>query len=337
MSLEPEELNKNVSDFRCSTSQPIKHNIKGLKWWPNSPGALSELGAPRQVELDLNQVGETKESVFRGESVLWRSRPARFIATALTSNNTYSMIGNLTIAAHLQLGIYFQMACAGLAVWNEMREREVGESNVEQPYQRSWGHLIKAFVLSPGIYRYSLSVAFIANAIEHGYSSILGLNTAFVFLAAGNLCVANDMSKSYFERIGIKRDSRSSKRPTARLLWMSALLANGAVYWGIADVLVGLDGLHRAGLDLLISPPLFTVGVASAMVSVASVLVVSRRNPNSPWPFALNAATNYLFGLANFLYVPGAQAAAVAVSMWGTGSVLIALDKYKTSKRGKRV
>ena len=337
MSLEPDRLNKERAHSAPSERQLPEHHPEILEWWPHSPGVLKQLGVPRELEPAPSPTGDKEASGWHNDRVPWRSRTARFIATAFTSNNTYSMIGNLIIASHLQFGMHLQLACAGLAVWNEMREREVRSFSTEPSRERSWADFLKALVLSPGVYRYTLSAAFVANAIEHGPFNFLGLGSAFLFLGAGNLCVANDINRSYFRRLGITKepDCRSQHSPTLRSVL--TLLSNGAVYWGIADVLVGLDGLHRVGLDLRTAPPLFAIGVASALLSVASVVALSRRNPNSPWPFGLNAATNYIFGLANLWYIPSAEATAAAVSMWGTGSVLLAVDKYRSTIQGKKV
>jgi hypothetical protein len=310
--------------------------VQEERLWSNVPKQLGLLAAPQRDALTepANDLDLVACSATPDAPLSWSDRCRRFIYTAKTSNNTYSMIGNVIIAAHLPVGIYVQIICAGLAIWNEMREREASQSIAEKEQAPSWCNTAKRVLWSPGIYRYSLAAAFMANALEQLASHSPGLSAAFLLLGAGNLCVGHDLNRGYFGRHGIGYSllrSSSEQGPVIRTAW--ALLTSGAVYWGIADMLVGLEGLRRRGLHLLIAPPLFGVAVACAAVSVVSVLVLARRAPGSPIPYALNALTNYVFAVANVAYVPGSQAIAAAISLWGTGSVFLALGKCKSQSK----
>lgn len=259
----------------------------------------------------------------------------RFLLATLRSNNTYSMIGNFVISAHLSHGVYLQMLCAALAVRNEVREVERTHSTSDHAKRPSWREVPGIILRSPGVYRYSLAVAFLQHAFEQGFSSVTGLAAAFCCLGLGNLFIAHDLNREYFTREGLLHPASLTSSTTHRSRILRELLTNGAVYWGIADILVGMQGVHNNGLTLMAAPPMFLVGMALACSSIGAVCVKSSSSPNSPVAITLNAFTNYAFALANLTSEIGSAVSATAGLFWGTGSLIIGANKLSSQKRTK--
>jgi hypothetical protein len=299
--------------------------------WHRTPHSISGLMAPRDpvtsaVAYDVAPV--LAEPTVSGPSN-WYQRCARFLAAAVVSNNTYSMIGNLIITSHLPAGSYLQLGCAALAVWNEMRERERVTTQLGARTESPWRQAISTLVWSPGIYRYSLFAAFCANAFEQGLQQGTGLGVAFLLLAMGNLCVGHDLNRTYFARL--RTSAPSAAQPSSPSKgFLGELFTSGVLYWAMADVLVGTRGIHQLGEGILTAPPLFALGVVCAAASVLSTCVLGKRAQHSVVPFGLNALTNYVFAVANYLYVPGTQALAASICLWGTGSAILAFGKLRS-------
>lgn len=269
----------------------------------------------------------------QGSSLIGQCK--RFLLATLRSNNTYSMIGNFFIAAHLSHGVYLQMLCAALAVRNEVREAERTHSTSDNAKTLSWGGVPGIISRSPGVYRYSLAVAFLQHAFEQGFSSVTGLAVAFCCLGLGNLFIAHDLNREYFTREGLLHPASRTPSTTPRSSMLRELLTNGAVYWGIADILVGMQGVHNNGSTLMTAPPMFLVGMVLACSSIGAVCVKSSSSPDSPVAITLNALTNYAFALANVTSEIGSAVSATAGAFWGTGSLIIGANKLSSQKRAK--
>lgn len=269
----------------------------------------------------------------QGSSLIGQCK--RFLTAALRSNNTYSMIGNFVISAHLSHGVYLQMLCAALAVQNEVREAERTRSTSDHGKRLSWRGVPGIILRSPGVYRYSLAVAFLQHAFEQGFSSVTGLAAAFCCLGLGNLFIAHDLNREYFTRQGLLHPASLTTSTTHCSRMLRELLTNGAVYWGIADILVGMQGVHNNGSTLMTAPPMFLVGMVLACSSIGAVCVKSSSSPNSPVAIILNAFTNYVFALANVTSEIGSSVSAAAGAFWGTGSLIIGANKLSSQKRAK--
>jgi hypothetical protein len=263
----------------------------------------------------------------------WFRRCTQFALAALKSHNTHSLVGNLVITGHLEWGSYLQAACAGLAVWNEMRETNAGAASLDGRKVASLRDLPLLIARSPGIFRYTLAAVFLQNAYEQGFASVMGLGTAFVGLAVGNILVGHDMNRDYFTRVGISRSVDASTRISSAWKQIGSILSSGAIYWGLADILVGSQGFYKAGLSFHEAPVMFQMGIGLAIASVVSACVLAKRSPDSPVPFILNAATNYVFGLANAVSDLGSLPSIFTGFLWGNGSVIIALKKYARQRR----
>lgn len=245
------------------------------------------------------------------------------------------MIGNFVVAAHLTRGIYLQMLCAALAVRNELRESDrIGKpsSDLASP---SWRRVPGIVLQSPGVYRYTLAVAFLQHAFEEGFSSATGLATAFCCLGLGNLFIAHDLNREYFTRERLLPAAGLTPLTTQRSNMLRALLTNGALYWGIADILVGMQGVHNSGLTFLTAPPMFIIGIGLACSSIAAVCLKSSSSPDSPVAITLNALTNYAFAIANLTSEIGSAVSAAAGVLWGTGSLIIGANKLSKQRRSK--
>ena len=237
--------------------------------------------------------------------------------------------------AHLTQGIYLQMLCAALAVRNELRESDRIGKPSSVSASPSWRRVPGIIMQSPGVYRYTLAGAFLQHAFEQGFSSVTGLATAFCCLGLGNLFIAHDLNREYFTREGLLTESSQSRLTTHRSNMLRALFTNGAVYWGIADIMVGMQGVHNSGLTFLTAPPMFIVGIGLACSSIAAVCVKSSSSPNSPVAITLNALTNYAFAIANSTSEIGSAVSAAAGVLWGTGSLIIGANKLSKQRRSE--
>jgi hypothetical protein len=245
------------------------------------------------------------------------------LLSTLRSNNTPSLIGNLLIVSHLNLGFALNVICAGLAIYNEGFARlKLKQGDSQTTGTRSEGLISKAkdLLSTPGIYRYSLSIAFVFCAAENfiaGAANTL-LTPTFVFLALGNFFTARDINRDLSTRdrdVSIKKASP-----------LVECLANGALWWGIADILAGISALELNGISLLEAPPIFYSAALTSLCGILAVFALGKRANRSPLPFGFNAACNYQFGIGNFQYL-SSGGIAPTLCLWGTGSVILALGK----------
>jgi len=271
-----------------------------------------------------SQAGEKRDSNDQGLSIKApRLGFKGILLSTLRSNNTPSLIGNLLIVSHLNLGFALNVICAGLAIYNEGFARlKLKQGDAQTTGTRSEGLISKArdLLSTPGIYRYSLSVAFVLCAAENfiaGAANTL-LTPTFVFLALGNFFTARDINRDFST---IDRDVPSKKASP-----LLECLANGALWWGIADILAGISALELNGISLQEAPPIFYSAALTSLCGILAVFALGKRANSSPLPFGFNAACNYQFGLGNLIYL-SSGGIAPTLCLWGTGSVILALGK----------
>lgn len=236
------------------------------------------------------------------------------------------MSGNLVLVSHLSVGLVLQLACAGLAICNERRSAAIRTDSQEPSVEKSLlsRGMVGPIIRSPGIFRYAMSVCFMAHAVEQLASEGLSHTSAstalaFALLGIGSFFVGREINKPTPQR-GANPCTFADKAKTC--------LSTGALYWGVADVLIGLQGaLQKAPTELLLSP-LFVVAISCAAASISSVLMLGTRAQVFPVPMLLNALTNLSFAAANFVHL-GAQEAkvSIAIGMWGIGSLCLAADR----------
>jgi hypothetical protein len=297
------------------------------------PGCLSEqwdeLSLPPQVsEINDASVVATATSPQHASHTIMS-----VLAATACSNNTYSLIGNLLITSNLSFGMVLHLACAGLAIANEMRVPAARSDNMspsESSDYKSISRWIVSTFKSPGIYRTSLGVAFTMNALEATGRGLLIQTVAFAWLAFGNFGAArvvNHSNSAVFSNpsCGIESETAPDLFARARAVW--TLCTNPGLAWGVADLVVGLSGVRNRDF----ASPFTIVSIGCSLAAITYALIKGKAAERSPTPLCLNAATNFSFALTNLTL--GSPLIAATLALWGTGSLIIAGNQLRQLRR----
>jgi hypothetical protein len=255
------------------------------------------------------------------------------LAATACSNNTYSMIGNLLITSNLSFGAVLHFACAGLAIANEMRAPTASSDNMSPPESSDYKSLSRWIVStfkSPGIYRTSLGLAFTMNALEATGRGLLIQTVAFACLACGNFGAARIINQSNSAvtsdpRCGIESETAPPLFERTRAVW--TMCTNPGLAWGVADLVVGLSGVQNRDF----ASPFTIVSIGCSLSAIAYALIKGKAAERSPTPLCLNAATNFSFALTNLTF--GSPLIAATLTLWGTGSLIIASNQLRQLRR----